>query len=128
MFDGTRHAVSNPALNFALLMQSLEKQLAQFNKLLEKAKVVVAEFTMTLGDALSEAEKSLAVVEASQDAIKRSCVQVASDHEASVKAVVEEFKAAGLVRTFSRTRSARFAHFRNLEVWCWDWRGSIFEG
>ena len=67
-------------------------------------------------------------MEASQDAIKRSCVQVASDHEASVKAVVEEFKAAGLVRTFSRTRSARFAHFRNLEVWCWDRRGSIFEG
>ena len=98
----------------ALLKQSLEKQLAQFNKPLEKTKGGRGVIHDDVGrDVLSEAEKSLAVVEASQDAIKRSCVQVASDHEASVKAVAEELKAAGLVKTFSRTRSARFAHFRN---------------
>ena len=60
-FDGTRHVVSNAALNFALLKQSLENQLEQLNKALEKAKEVVAEFTMMVvagRDVLSEADKS----------------------------------------------------------------------
>ena len=38
----------------------------------------------------SEAEKSLAVVAASRDAIRSSCVQVASEHEFSMNAVSEE--------------------------------------
>ena len=36
--DDTRHAVSNAAHNFSMLMQSLEGQLAQDNEALEKAK------------------------------------------------------------------------------------------
>jgi len=94
--DDTRHAESNAAHNFALLKQSLEDQLAQLNKDLEKAKADVAEFTTSLdaGKAdLAEAEKSLAALVASQAASKSSCVQVASDHEASVKAFAEELKA-----------------------------------
>jgi len=94
--DDTRHAESNAAHNFAMLKQSLEDQLAQLNKDLEKAKADVAEFTTSLdaGKAdLAEAEKSLAALVASQAASKSSCVQVASDHEASVKAFAEELKA-----------------------------------
>jgi len=94
--DDTRHAESNAAHNFAMLKQSLEDQLAQLNKDLEKAKADVAEFTTSLdaGKAdLAEAEKSLAALVASQAASKSSCVQVASDHEASVKGFAEELKA-----------------------------------
>ena len=94
--DDIRHAESNAAHNFAMLKQSLEDQLAQLNKALEKAKADVAEFTTSLdaGKAdLAEAEKSLAALVASQAASKSSCVQVASDHEASVKGFAEELKA-----------------------------------
>merc|ERR1712064_21522 len=42
---------------------------------------------------LAKAEKSLAALVASQAASKNSCTQVASDHEASVKAFAEELKA-----------------------------------
>ena len=38
MLDDTRRAVSNAVHNFAMLMQSLEGQLAQDNEALEKAK------------------------------------------------------------------------------------------
>ena len=44
-------------------------------------------------DVLPEAEKSLAPVEASQDAIRSSCDQVVSQHEASVKVFAEGLKA-----------------------------------
>ena len=42
---------------------------------------------------LAEAEKSLVTLVASQAASKSSCTQVASDHEASMKAFAEELKA-----------------------------------
>ena len=94
--DDTRHAESNAAHNFAMLEQSLEDQLAQDNKALEKAKTAKAEFATALEGAradLAEAERSLAALVASQAASKNSCTQVASDHEASVKAFAEELKA-----------------------------------
>ena len=90
--DDTRHAESNAARNFAILKQSLEG----CNKDLEKAKADVAEFTASLDAAkpdLAEAEKSLAALVVSQAASKTSCVQVASEHEASLKAYAEELKA-----------------------------------
>ena len=37
-------------------------------------------------------------------------------------------KASRQGRTLCLAPSSRLAHFRNLEVWCWDWRGSIREG
>merc|ERR1719383_396608 len=37
-------------------------------------------------------------------------------------------QAARQERALCRARSARVAHFRNHEVWCWVWRGSIREG
>eukprot|EP00450_Noctiluca_scintillans_P037561 CAMPEP_0194549592 /NCGR_PEP_ID=MMETSP0253-20130528/95285_1 /TAXON_ID=2966 /ORGANISM="Noctiluca scintillans" /LENGTH=308 /DNA_ID=CAMNT_0039397023 /DNA_START=76 /DNA_END=1000 /DNA_ORIENTATION=- len=46
--DDTRHTESHAAHNFAMLKQSLEDQLAQLNKALEKAKGDVAEFTTSL--------------------------------------------------------------------------------
>ena len=58
----------------------------------------------------AEAEKSLAAVEASQDAIKSSCVQVASDHEAAAKAFAEVIE-GDTVPSFrdSPLRDSRFA-------------------
>eukprot|EP00450_Noctiluca_scintillans_P002421 CAMPEP_0194482150 /NCGR_PEP_ID=MMETSP0253-20130528/4235_1 /TAXON_ID=2966 /ORGANISM="Noctiluca scintillans" /LENGTH=688 /DNA_ID=CAMNT_0039321673 /DNA_START=47 /DNA_END=2116 /DNA_ORIENTATION=+ len=94
--DETRHAESNAAHNFALLRQSLEDQLAQDNKALEKAKADRAEFSTALAAEkadLAESEKSLTAVEASQAASKSSCAQVASDHEVSVAAFEAELKA-----------------------------------
>merc|ERR1719414_2422993 len=46
--DDTRHAESNAAHNFAMLKQSLEDQLAQDNKALEKGKTAKAEFATAL--------------------------------------------------------------------------------
>ena len=43
--DDTRHAESNAAHNFAMLKQSLQDQLTQDNKALEKAKTDKAEFS-----------------------------------------------------------------------------------
>ena len=106
-----------------LFKQSLEDQLAPHNKDLEKAKANEAEFTTSL-ELGAEAEKSLAALVASQAASKSSCVQVASDHDASVKAFAEELKAladakqaARQERAPCRIRSARLAHFRKHDVW-----------
>ena len=122
----TRHSESNAAHNFVMLKQSLEHQLAQLNKVLEKVKATEAEFTTSLdaGKAdLVEAEKSLAALVASQAASKRSCDQVAFDHVAFVKAFAEELKAladetqaARQERALCRTGSAGLAHFRNHDV------------
>ena len=94
--DDTRHAESSAAHNFAMLKQSLEDQLTQNNKALEKAKTDKAEFATALEAEkadLAEAEKSMAALVASQAVSKNSCAQVASDHEASVTAFAEELKA-----------------------------------
>ena len=59
--DETRHADLNVAHNFALLKQSLEDQLAQDSKALEKAKADRTEYSTSLaaGKAdLEEVEKS----------------------------------------------------------------------
>ena len=87
------------------------------------------EFTTSLvagRDVLAEADKSLALVEASQDAIRSSCDQVVSQHEPSVKAFAEELKAfprsnigeAPRQGALCRPCSARLAHFCNYEVSC----------
>ena len=94
--DDTRHAESHAAHNFARLKQSLEDQLAQDNKVLEKAKTDNAEFATSLEAEkpdLAEAEKSLASLEAAQAAAKSNCGRVASDHEASVESFANELKA-----------------------------------
>jgi len=92
--DETRHADLNAAHNFALLKQSLEDQLAQDSKGLWKRRRRTGPSTVHLwlqGKAdLEEVEKSLVVVQASDTAAERSCGEVTSDHEVSVKAYAEE--------------------------------------
>ena len=101
--------------------QFLEDQLAHFNKALEKADV--AEFTTSLDvgrDALAEAEKSLAAGEESQDASRSSCVQVASDHEASVKAFAEELKAWADATKVLQTKTGKDAFTVSREFISWS--------
>ena len=83
--DDTRRAVSNAAHNFAMLKQSLEDQLAQDNKALEKAKA----YQLVANSGGGE----MASLEASQAASKNSCARMASDHEASVESLANELKA-----------------------------------
>ena len=65
--DDTRHAKSNAANNFAMLMQFLEDQLTQDNKALEKAKADKTKFAAALAAEkvdLAEAPKSLVSLKA----------------------------------------------------------------
>ena len=68
--DEIRHAELNVAHNFALLKQSLEDQLAQDNKALEKAKADRVQYIFGCRKSadLLEAEKSLVAVQASDAA------------------------------------------------------------
>ena len=79
---------------WATSKQSLEDQLTQLNKALGKRRRTWrnARRRWLLGDVLAEAEKSLALVEASQDAIRSSCDQVFPQHEASVKPFAEKIE------------------------------------
>ena len=81
----TRHAVSNAAHSFALLRRSLERQLD--NKTMTQTSN--SKFSSAERSDLAEAQTSLAATQGSEAASKNSRAQVASDHEASVKALTD---------------------------------------
>ena len=110
--DEIRHAELNVAHNCPLLKQSLEEQLAQDNKALEKAKADRTEFSTSLAAEkadLQEAEKSLVAVQAFDAACGGVKGFPGSDSSSSIR----DFCSSG-----TDVLAARFSHLCCLEVWC----------
>jgi len=88
-----RKAESNAAHNYSMLKQSLEDQLAADNKDLDREKA--AKSAATEGKATAEGDLSVTVADlqgakTALETASSTCMEVASDHEATVKARDEE--------------------------------------
>jgi len=94
--SGLRKAETTAKHNFAMLKQSLEDQLAADNKNMadEKAsKAASAEAKASAEGDLANTVKDLADAKNSLKTTSDSCMQVAADHEATVKSRTEELAA-----------------------------------
>merc|ERR1740120_138448 len=91
-----RKAETNTAHNYDMLKQSLEDSIAADNHDLgeEKAAKAAAEEARASAEGdLAATNKDLADAEAALESANRDCMQVASDHEATVQGRAEELKA-----------------------------------
>merc|ERR1712087_763155 len=91
-----RKAETNTAHNFDMLKQSLEDSIKADNHDLaeEKAAKAAAEEAKASAEGdLAATNKDLADAQNALDSANRDCMQVASDHEATVKGRSEELKA-----------------------------------
>jgi len=90
-----RKSEKNAQHNFNMLKQSLEDQLAVDNKDLDEAKARKAADSEAKGDAqgeLSVTMDDLKTTKASLETANANCMEVAADHEATVRARDEELK------------------------------------
>merc|ERR1712187_920603 len=91
-----RKAETNTAHNYDMLKQSLTDSIAADNKDLAEEKAAKAsaeEAKATAEGDLAATKKDLADAEAALESANRDCMQVASDHEATVNGRAEELKA-----------------------------------
>ena len=113
--DDTRHPESTAAYNFAMLKQSLEDQLAQDNKALERGKTDNVEFAASMAAEtadVAEIEKDLA-----SETDTHCSRKVQWPHHERFKRIRsgdhgEEIRQEGNLR---RTCTTRFAHFRIMK-------------
>mmetsp|Transcript_34336 Transcript_34336/g.53650 ORF Transcript_34336/g.53650 Transcript_34336/m.53650 type:complete len:643 (+) Transcript_34336:258-2186(+) len=90
-----RKAETNAKRNFEVLKQSLEDQLEADTKDMEdekKSKASAEEGKATAEGELEKTTKELAASEQALDTGNRDCMQVAADHDASMKSRAEELK------------------------------------
>merc|ERR1719242_2623731 len=91
-----RKEETNTKHNFEMLKQSLEDQMAADTKDMEDEKAAKAEAAEGKATAEGELEETLKLLKTTKDAFataSATCMQVAADHQATVKARNEELKA-----------------------------------
>merc|ERR1719367_357543 len=91
-----RKEETNSKHNFEMLKQSLEDQMAADTKDMEDEKAAKAEATEGKATAEGDLEETVKLLKNTKDALataSATCMQVAADHEATVKARNEELKA-----------------------------------
>jgi DNA repair exonuclease SbcCD ATPase subunit len=90
-----RHAEESASHNYAMLKQSLENQLATDNKQMDAKKAGKAASSETLASANGDLEVTLSDLKSGNEALETAqstCMTVAADHEATVRARAEELK------------------------------------
>jgi len=91
-----RNEEKNSQYNYELLKQSLEEQMAADGKDMDDAKAAKAEASESKATADGDLEETVKMLTNTKDnlgTLSSSCMQTASDHDATVKARTEELKA-----------------------------------
>jgi len=120
-----RNEEKNSQYNYELLKQSLEEQMAADGKDMDDAKAAKAEASESKATADGDLEETVKMLTNTKDnlgTLSSSCMQTASDHDATIKARTEELKAIAtakntLVETASGAgeQSYSFLQFSRLQ-------------